>query len=308
MGYPLRVIDPDCIYFVTNRCAQGRLLITPSPRLNVLIGGVLAHACERYGVTLFAYVFASNHFHLLLKAPDGVLPAFMAYFQSNVAREVGRHIGWRGPFWHRRYSAEPVLDDDALIDRLAYAIGHGPKEFLVSTVTEWPGLSCVSQLLTEAGHCFDWVDRTKQGKTERRGEQAPDHSFTKRVSLRLAVLPCWEELTPKQRRREVERLIAEIEDKARIERGDRPVLGADGVRAQDPHSMPQNVKYSPRPLCHATAEATRKAFKEAYRAVVNAYKGASEAFRAGAVDVVFPPYVFTPPLPHAWRVQVAAAT
>ena len=60
MGYPLRVFDPDCIYFVTNRCAQGRLLMTPSPRLNMLIGGVLAQACERYGVTLFAYVFVSN--------------------------------------------------------------------------------------------------------------------------------------------------------------------------------------------------------------------------------------------------------
>jgi hypothetical protein len=73
--------------------------------------------------------------------------------------------------------------------------------------------------------------------------------------------------------------------------------------------MPQTVKYSPRPLCHATDEATWLAFQAGYKAVVEAYKSASKAFRAGVVDVVFPPNVFFPPLPHAWRgrVQVAAA-
>ena len=309
MGYPLRVFDPDCVYFVTNRCVQGRLLMTPSsPRVNMLIGGVLAQACARYGVTLFAHVFLSNHFHLLLKAPAGVLPEFMAYFQSNVAREIGRHIDWRGPFWHRRYSAEPVLDDDALVDRLAYLLSHGVKENLTERVADWPGLSSAGQLLTETGLRFGWIDRTAQSKAARRGEPAAEHHFTTWASLRLAVLPCWEHLTPGQRRREVERLISEIEENGRLERGDRNVLGADRVRAQEPHSMPQSVKYSPRPLCHATTEVVRKAFKQGYRAVVDAYRNASAALRAGIIDAAFPPHVFMPPLPHAWRVQLAVTT
>jgi hypothetical protein len=118
--------------------------------------------------------------------------------------------------------------------RLAYTIGHGVKEGLVQRVPEWPGLSCVSLLLTEAGMCFDWVNRTEQGEAARKSHPAADHAFTQRVSLRLVVLPCWEGLTAKQRCREVERIINEIEERALAERGDRPVLGADRVRARIP--------------------------------------------------------------------------
>ena len=71
-----------------------------------------------HGVELFAFGVMSNHLHLMLRAPRGNLPGFMQYFLSNVSKKVGRLVGWSGSFWERRYSAEPILDETALLERL----------------------------------------------------------------------------------------------------------------------------------------------------------------------------------------------
>ncbi len=56
-------------------------------------------------------------------------------------------LDWSGGFWERRYSAEPVLDDATLVGRLRYVLAHGVKEGLVDRRAEWPGLTCLPQLL-----------------------------------------------------------------------------------------------------------------------------------------------------------------
>jgi hypothetical protein len=55
----------------------------------------------------------------------------MQYLRANLSRKVGRLVDWSGGFWERRYSAEPVLDDEALVGRLRYVLAHGVKEGLV---------------------------------------------------------------------------------------------------------------------------------------------------------------------------------
>ncbi|MCY1078766.1 hypothetical protein [Archangium lansingense] len=64
----------------------------------------------------------------------------MQYLRANLSKKLGRLVDWRGGFWERRYSAEPVLDDAALVGRLRYVLAHGVKEGLVEKCAEWPGL------------------------------------------------------------------------------------------------------------------------------------------------------------------------
>ena len=101
---------------------------------------------EAVWVELFAFSFASNHLHLLVRAPRGNLSQFMQYLLSNISKKVGAIVNWRGSFWEHRYSAEPVLDEEALLDRLRYILSHGVKEGLVRHCEEWPGLSCLPDL------------------------------------------------------------------------------------------------------------------------------------------------------------------
>ncbi|WP_395817526.1 transposase [Archangium minus] len=126
MGWPLRMFQEEGLYFVTSRCFQGRLLLRPSVEVNEVVGGVLARAVQQSAGTirLHAFTFASNHFHLLVWARGAALAFFMQHLRSNLSRKVGRLVDWSGGFWERRYSAEPVLDDEAMVGRLRYVLGR----------------------------------------------------------------------------------------------------------------------------------------------------------------------------------------
>ena len=68
MARRLRFVpDGGSLVEVTTRTLQGRFLLKPSPRLNSIVLGVLGRAQRRYGVTLHAFVFFSNHY----RAPRG---------------------------------------------------------------------------------------------------------------------------------------------------------------------------------------------------------------------------------------------
>jgi REP element-mobilizing transposase RayT len=132
---PLRYVPPECpLVEVTCRTIQGRMLLRPSRELNRRVVGVLARAVARYDVGVCAFVFLSNHCHLLLR-PSTVhqLSAFMGYVNSNIAREVGRLHHWREKFWGRRYRPVPVsFEPEAQIARLHYVLSQGCKEDLVA--------------------------------------------------------------------------------------------------------------------------------------------------------------------------------
>ena len=107
------------IYFVTDRCFQGRFLLRPSPTANAIIARFLARALERFKVELYGHCFMSNHDHLLLAAESASdLAAIMQYFKGNLARKLGRYHKWTGTFWDGRYCAHPVLAEGAAMERM----------------------------------------------------------------------------------------------------------------------------------------------------------------------------------------------
>ena len=304
MAYPIRVFEPGGVYFITNRCMQSRLLMRPSVEINRIIGGVLARAACIFPVELFGFTFASNHFHLLARMiGDACLSDFVAYVEANIARRVGKVVGWSGRFWYRRFSAEPVLDDDALVGRLAYIASHGVKEGLIEKAMDWPGLTCLPEVSFGVVRDFDWCDEAGFHEAERRQESVRRADFITRYPLKLAVLPCWRQLGDEQRQREVREIVREAEERARVARGDKPAFGVENILAQDPLTVPEHTKKSPRPLCHASTAEVRAAFRKTFRAIVDAYRKASTAFRKGLGVVEFPPHCFRPPLPWRWRLE-----
>ncbi|AKJ00535.1 hypothetical protein ATI61_10458 [Archangium gephyra] len=301
MGWPLRMFQEEGYYFVTSRCFQGRLLLRPSAEVNEVVGGVLAKAVQRSAgsVRLHAFTFASNHFHLLVWARGAELACFMQYLRANLSKKVGRLVDWRGGFWERRYSAEPVLDDTALVGRLRYVLAHGVKEGLVQGSAEWPGLTCLPQLLGPARRVFQWFNWTK--RWSRRGRGSEDRAtgegrfgeeLAEPVELEVAPLPCWEGLGEEGRQRAVRGLVEGVEAEARAQ--DKPVLGARAVRAQHPHTRPERLKRSPRPLGHASTRQALKRLREQYRSFVAAFREAAAQWRRGNFSASFPLFSFPP--------------
>ena len=294
MGRPIRFFQPEGCYFVTARCFQARLLLRPSTETNALVGGTLARAVQMYGVELFGFVVASNHLHLLVRASKGNLPNFMQYLLSNIAKKVGRLVSWRGGLWERRYSAEPVIDDEAMVGRLRYILSHGVKEGLVKRCAEWPGLSCLCQLLGDAVRRFHWFDWTARWRAAS-GEPASallDQRWARQVQLVLSPLPCWTHLSTTQRHERVFELIESIEQHGSL--SGKGVLGRKLVMSQRPHRRPRGVKRTPRPLCHASTREGWEGFRELYRAFAAWFGEASSRWRSGQLRAYFPPFAVRP--------------
>ena len=297
MAYPVRHFDPGTMYFVTSRTIQSRFLMAPSRNTNELIGGILARAVRQCQVELFAYVFTSNHFHAMVRAPSAVaMSKFMQRLQSNIAIKVGRLVGWRGRFFARRYSAEPIVDEGAQVERLTYILSHGVKEGLVSKCRQWPGLSCAQALLEDGkASVHSWRNWTLRWKMEVDEDHDVDRFSAKCPSdtevLELTPLPCWAALTARERSGLVAQLIAEIDAAA----PNTTTPDARHISNQDPHGAPIKTKHSPRPKAHASTKGRWIEAVRRYRDFLSAFRRASREWLSGTFDIEFPPHSFRPP-------------
>jgi hypothetical protein len=218
----------------------------------------------------------------------------MQYLLSNTSKKIGALMNWRGSFWERRYSAEPVLDEGGLLDRLRYILSHGVKEGLVRRCEEWPGLSCLPDLEGKAPRQFSWFDWSDRWKA-RSGRAVPDRfdaRFARKETLELCPLPLLRFSRRSAWRRFLKRVLEAIQ---RQGRRDHPrVLGPAGVLAQDPQFRPDRPKRTRRPWCHAASASLRARFKNESLAFRADFSKASAVWRSGDLSAVFPEYAFRP--------------
>lgn len=301
---PLRFVPPGSVVEVSIRTLQGRLLLRPDAVVNDIILGVLGLAQTRYGMTVHYVVAMSNHIHLLLRPRDArQLARFMCFVNSNIAREVGRLVGWQQRFWSGRYHAIVVSDEnEAQMSRLRYLLSQGVKENLVAHPFDWPGVSAAQALTNGAGLTGTWLDRADfcRNVQRRKVEEKPPEiaDFRKTYSLDLEPLPCLAALGLEQQRALVLELIAEIVTNAaalRASEGAR-VLGRKAVVKQRPHSVPK-VSHSPAPLFHAFCLEARRRMREAYALFVAAFREAASRLKRGIEAVKFPEGSFPPAMP-----------
>jgi REP element-mobilizing transposase RayT len=283
---------------VTMRTLQGRFLMLPTSEVSQLILGIIARAQARYDMVIHAFVFMSDHYHMLLSVKSAFqLARFMCYVSSNIAREVGK-LFWKGRFWGRRYQAIVVSDEEAAqVARLKYILANGCKEGLVSRPQDWMGANVAWALLsgfwTIAGR---WFDRTKEYRARGTGQTERFESFE---AVQISPLPGWEHLSPSEIKRRAASLIQEIEaETAQMHRrqGTGP-LGMEQVLRHHQHDVPKELETSPAPLFHAATKEIRQRLCAAYDMFLQNYRRASERLKAGEVDVRFPSGCFPPPRP-----------
>ena len=68
-------------------------------------GRVLGEIHERFGVETLAYCLVPNHYHLLLRCPDGGLSAAMQHLGSTFTRRMNDRAGRDGPLFRGRFHA-----------------------------------------------------------------------------------------------------------------------------------------------------------------------------------------------------------
>ncbi len=277
------------------------MLLTPGPALDPIIIGALARSKRRYGVRIIAFAFLSGHLHLILEVDTALqLSRFMCHFLSKLAREVGRHTGWREKIFGRRYQAIVVSSEEAAqIERLRYVLANGTKEGLVERPQDWPGVHAVRALLGEEVLEGIWIDRTLEYAARRRREEHDPLRFATKEVLTLDPLPCWKHLSEKTRRDRIASMVADIQAEAAAHREKTgiPPLGPEAILKQDSHNRPLRSKKSPAPRFHAASREARRYLYRLYAEFVAQFRDAAEKLQAGDRNAPFPPGCFPPALP-----------
>ena len=271
-----RCILSDRTYLITRRCSERRYFLRPDPKIVRIFEYLLGLACERYGVLLHAYVCMSNHYHLVVTDPHGVLPDFLRYFNSLLARAVNCARGRWESFWSRdSYNAVDLLEGGDVLDKLVYTLTNPVSAGLVGRAGAWEGATSIS--LHFGGRRI--VPRPAKFFSER----MPEH-----VSLELHVPPILGHMSARELHGELAKRVAVIEAECRAT--NRKPLGMRGVLAVDwsdgPTTKEPRRRLSPRLAAKCTA--TRVAAIAAFKRWVDAYRSVRARFVAGERDIEWP--------------------
>ena len=151
------------------------------------------------------------------------------------------------------------------------------KAGLCAKFEEWPGISTCLHLLGIRSACGD-------------------------IDVPFSLPPSWEGLGDAQLAEQRAHLLAEVraQEAALAEDRKRRGLSRPNVeqilRRTHHHDRPANPKRNKKPLCFSSSFPIADAYRKTWRAWVAAYRAASEAFRAGVLDVMFPARALPPRL------------
>ena len=296
MGRPLRCHAPGQYYLVTTRCHQARFFLRPDPELNDVVLEWLARAQRAFpNLRLHGVCAMSNHLHLVVHDQGGELAAWASFFLGNLARAVNRLRKRSGTFFERRYSAEPILDDEALIDRIVYVVTNPVKAALCKRASQWPGVVLWARAGAPTEHDVSWIDREARRRAIATAPKV-DRAEAERIQGQLRIDPLPQQgagssgdLEEAIRSRE-----QELESQRRIER--RALLPFAKILTQSWHAAPRSPKRAPRPLCHASDPALRRAFIESFRDFTALFREAAERLKRGA-RAAFPDWSYPPGRP-----------
>jgi hypothetical protein len=271
------MLPPNTVWLVTNRCEHERFLLKPSPALNEILGGWFARALERYGdgIEVYAFIFLSNHFHILLRDTTGQMPRVMWYFQTNLAKEVKLLCGrTSGRVFGQRYDAKMVEGDERFLSRYAYVLGNPVKHGLVETAAQWPGLSSLGAARSGERLSFRLLDRTAFHNAARGDKPVRREDFIRTHTIELAVPPMWAHLNPRRRRSMIEKLMSGFEESKGMEREaeGRHVEGSSMVLWRTSEDRPRMPAFRRRRSVVAQSAQRENEIMEVWKRVHDSYR------------------------------------
>lgn len=297
MGYAPRFVPPNSVVEVTIRTVQGRRLLKPTPELRRRILRALGRALHLYPVQLHAFVYLSNHAHLLLTTPDAnLLARFLQHLNKNVGNAVRAVTSWTGPVWEPHPEYAVITDDAKALVRLFYICSNSVKEGLVATPTDWPGASSASNLLSQRDTIVLWSTLTDRRAARRDGKPVTSRAYQQLHRVHLTPLPPLRDRTSDELRAFYRRMFDDIAKLGAIARAGAPPLPREALLDCDPEvTFPR-----PRgtgPLVHASTRDLARDFLDARDDFLEVHRHASLRLAAGELDVAFPPGSFPPRRP-----------
>ena len=113
MARPLRIDYPGAWHHVMNRGARKQpIFVSRGDRRRFL--QLLSTAHDRFGIEVNAYVLMGNHYHVLIRSPDGTLSQAFHYIDGVHAQAFNRRHGIDGPLFRGRFRSHLVEEEGYL--------------------------------------------------------------------------------------------------------------------------------------------------------------------------------------------------
>lgn len=262
-----RRVVPGQMHMISRRCLRRSLLLRPCRLVNRIVSYALAVAATRHGIRLHAFAVESDHYHLVLTDPHGLLPDFERDLDQLVARALNSVYGRGESLWAPgSYSNVELHNREAILRKLVYVMLNPVKDGLVARPEEWPGLISLPEdlgtrtLEAEKPDAAFFGGRRPKGwqPLYERGKRLPAHERVRRIdplqeaakkrsrsrstlperaSLELSVPEGFEDMSVEDfhtlLRRRLEEAITEVHAQREAE-GRGPFMGAQRVRTQSP--------------------------------------------------------------------------
>jgi hypothetical protein len=265
---------------VTRRTHRRELLLKPGKLTNQLIEYLLALFVDERELLLHAITVLANHYHGVVTDPTGAIVDFTRDFHSFLARNLNATFGEFEAVWSRTQTSRVTLEDDeAMVDKIAYALSNPVSSFLVREAVKWPGVRRA------------WPAPAKVIKRPP-GIFEDEERWPAEVTLEMVRPPCFEGLDDEALAELIELRCQQKEQEARdeAERLGIDFLGRRAVRKQRRRSRPKSrdprFGISPKVACKDQWRRIERL--QANKAWKAEYCDCRDRWRAGDRDIVFP--------------------
>jgi REP-associated tyrosine transposase len=133
-----RPYRPQTTYLLTRRTLERRFFLNPDPQTARTLLFTIAFYATKHGIKVHAFVFMSNHIHLVVTDMRGNLPDFTRDLYSTVARVMNKKMHRREIFWASGTGGATVLiGEQTIVEKIAYTITNPVAAGVVPLHTRW---------------------------------------------------------------------------------------------------------------------------------------------------------------------------
>lgn len=130
-----RVDFPGAWHHVMNRGARKAPIFKRDEHCTLFLDAA-GEAVQRANLEVHAYSLMPNHFHLLVRSPDGSLSRGMKQLVSTYTRAVNQLNAWDGPMFRGRFKSQLITSDEYLQHVTAYIHLNPVRANLVASPDE----------------------------------------------------------------------------------------------------------------------------------------------------------------------------
>jgi REP element-mobilizing transposase RayT len=302
MAQPLRVEDPNSVFFLTTRTIGAKLWFVNNPTLDERILAYLAKYQTRFEVELFAFVLMGNHYHLIARFPRGNKAAFMRAFNAIIAKLTAANVPEfvDGKLWARRYSEQTLPRSQDIRHWFFYAALNPTLSGLTEDPLKYPSYNSFRDSSAQKKRTFTVFDKHGYNEAKRRGQNVEPSQFMETFTLRWSKLPGLHRLSNEDYRRHLER-----EFRTRLGEAVKTAEGVGKkfpslnlVKSTSPGTRPKFSKkshrYSFRPLVLTLCFDAKIRFLNRYFTIVDQFKRAVSRLKNGLIDTPFPRGTYRP--------------